>query len=109
MLAANEVFDAVSRVTVSSMIDGLWKGLAITLAVACLLNLARWLNARTRYVIWTATLMVVFALPWSGIWSPPDRAVNARMWFQAAETDVHGKPGSRRPIDAAASESSPGR
>ena len=84
MMAAYEVFDAVSRVTVSSMLDGLWKGAVITLAVACMLNLARWLNARTRYVIWTATLMVVFALPWSTVWSPPDPADAARMWFQAA-------------------------
>ena len=108
MLAAYEIFDAVSRVTVSSLLDGLWKGLVITLAVACLLNLARWLNARTRYVVWTATLMVVFGLTWSGIWNPPDRADTARMWYVAAETDVHGKPGSTRPIDAAAPESSPG-
>ena len=108
MSAAYEVFDAVSRVTVSSMLDGLWKGMVITFAVACLLNLARWLNARTRYVIWAATLIVVFGLTWSGVWSPPDRAATARMWFDAVETDVHGQPGSRRPIDADASESSPG-
>ncbi|MCE2440040.1 MAG: hypothetical protein J4F39_11515 [Candidatus Latescibacteria bacterium] len=79
MLAAYEIFDALSRVVVSSALSGLWKGLVLTIAVACLLNLARWVNARTRYVIWTATLMVVFVLPWSGIWSPPDHAATARM------------------------------
>ena len=104
MLAAYEIFDAVSRVTVASALDGLWRGLVVTLAVVCLVNLARWLNARTRYVIWTATLMVVFGLTWSGIWSPPDRAAAARMWFEASETDVQEKPGSRKASDAAASE-----
>ncbi len=108
MLAAYEIFDAVSRVVVSSALDGLWKGMVVTIAVACLLSLVRWLNARTRYVIWTATMMVVFGLHWTGIWSPPDRAATARMWFKAAETDVHEKPGSRTPGNADAFESSPG-
>ena len=107
MLSVYEIFDAVSRVTVSSTLDGLWKSLVVTIAVACLLNLARWLNARTRYVIWTATLMVVFGLPWSGIWNPPDHAATARMWFEAVEADVYEKAGSPGPGDAAASESSP--
>lgn len=108
MLAAYEVFDAVSRVTVSSALDGLWMGLVVTLAVACLVNLARWLNARTRYVIWTATLMVVFGLTWSGILNPPDRAATARMWFEALETDHLKNLDSRSPSDAAATESSHG-
>ncbi|MDE2886783.1 MAG: DUF4837 family protein [Gemmatimonadota bacterium] len=108
MFAVYEIFDAVSRVTVSSALDGLWKGMVVTLAVACLLNLARWMNARTRYVIWTAALVVVFVLPWSGIWNPPDRAATARMWFEAMESNDYRKPGSPTPDDADASESSPG-
>ncbi len=108
MLAAYEIFDAVSRVAMSSALDGIWKGMVVALAVVCLLNLARWLNARTRYVIWTAALMVVFALPWSGIWSPPDRAAAARMWLEAVETDDRERLDSRTPGDAGASEFSPG-
>lgn len=108
MLAAYEIFDAVSRVAISSALDGLWKGMVVVLAVACLLNLARWLNARTRYVIWTAALMVVFALPWSGIWSPPDRTAAARLWFEAVETEDRERLDSRTPGGAAASELSPG-
>ena len=108
MLAALDFFDAVSRVTVSSALDGLWKGLVVTLAVACLLYLVRWLNARTRYVIWTATLMVVFALSWSEIWKPPNRAGAARMWFKAAETNDPETNDSRKPGEAAAFESPPG-
>ena len=107
-MAALDFFDAVSRVTVSSALDGLWKGLVVTLAVACLLYLVRWLNARTRYVIWTATLMVVFALSWSEIWKPPNRAGAARMWFKAAETNDPETNDSRKPGEAAAFESPPG-
>ena len=108
MLAAYEIFDAVSRVMVSSALDGLWQGLIVTLAVACLLNLARWLNARTRYVIWTATLLVVFALSGSDVGNPPNRTGAARMGFKAAETNDPEMPDSRKLSGAGAFESAPG-
>ncbi len=108
MLAAYEIFDALSRVVVSSALSGLWKGLVLTLAVACLLNFARWLNARTRYVIWTATLLIVFALSWSHVGIPPGHAGAARMWLKAGEKYDPEKAASRTPGDAADLEPSPG-
>ncbi len=85
MFAAYEIFDAVSRLVVSAVLEGLWPGLLVTIALACLLNFAKWLNARTRYVIWTVALAAVFALSWSGVLSPPDHAGAARIWSRAVE------------------------
>ncbi len=108
MLAGYEIFDAVSRVAVSALLYGLWQGLIVTLAVGCLLGVARWLNARTRYVIWTTTLLVVFTLCWSEGWDPPDRAGAARIWYRASEVSDPEMPGPRKRSEAAAFESAPG-
>ena len=108
MLAGYEIFDAVSRVVVSALFYGLWQGLIVTLAVGCLLGVARWLNARTRYVIWTAALLVVFAMAWSDVGKPPNHTGVARMWFKATETNDPEMPDSRKLSGADAFESAPG-
>lgn len=56
-------FDAFVRLSVESLLNGLWQGAVLTALVWCLLRFIRGLNATTRYVIWGVTLLTVVSLP----------------------------------------------
>ncbi|MCH7879178.1 MAG: hypothetical protein IH914_07690, partial [candidate division Zixibacteria bacterium] len=60
---ALSLIESASRVSVEALVNGLWQGMALTAALWALLKLIPRLTPSARYVVWSAALAVVVALP----------------------------------------------
>ncbi len=68
-----ELIDAVARVAVSALLNGLWQGAAVAVLVGVLLRAMPEMDAATRYRIWSATLLAVLVLLVAAGRVPQDR------------------------------------
>lgn len=62
MIFLNSI-EPIARITVESLINSIWQGMALTIVVFLILRTFRQINATTRYLIWWVTLIVVIGLP----------------------------------------------
>ena len=53
----------IARAILEALFNGLWQGIAVCVAAACLMRLSRRPNAATRYAGWWLALVTVAALP----------------------------------------------
>ena len=53
----------IARAILEALFNGLWQGLAVSVAAACLIWLSRRPNAATRYAGWWLALVTIAALP----------------------------------------------
>ncbi len=90
-----ELIDAVARVAVSALFNSLWQGLAVTALVWVLLRVVRRINAGTRYLIWSVTLLGVLAMFVVVGRVPPDRSAVALLWHRSEAPAGRFDPVSR--------------
>jgi len=53
----------IARAILEALFNGLWQGIAVSMAAACLIRLCRRPNAATRYAGWWLALVTIAALP----------------------------------------------
>ena len=56
-------YHPLTRVVVEALLNSLWGGILLSVAVICLLQIFRRTSAQTRFAIWWLTLLAVIGLP----------------------------------------------
>jgi uncharacterized protein YjbI with pentapeptide repeats/beta-lactamase regulating signal transducer with metallopeptidase domain len=62
-MAQLHFFEAVARVGLVALVNGLWQGAAIALVAWLALTVFRGANASTRYAVWSLTLVCIVVIP----------------------------------------------